>query len=33
MLASLVPRIAHYTFRKRFQEPTLEEGFDEVIKM
>jgi bifunctional polynucleotide phosphatase/kinase len=28
-----VPRIAHYTFRKRFQEPTVEEGFDAVIKM
>jgi bifunctional polynucleotide phosphatase/kinase len=28
-----VPRIAMYTFRKRFQEPTLEEGFDQVIKM
>jgi hypothetical protein len=28
-----VPRIAMYTFRKRFQEPTLEEGFEAILKM
>lgn len=28
-----IPRIAFYTFRKRFQEPTTEEGFDSIVKL
>jgi bifunctional polynucleotide phosphatase/kinase len=28
-----IPRIAFYTFRKRFQEPTVEEGFEVVLKV
>jgi len=28
-----IPRIAFYTFRKRFQEPSTEEGFDSILKI
>ena len=27
-----IPKVAYYCLRKRFQEPTLDEGCDTVIK-
>ena len=28
-----IPRIAFYTFRKRFEEPTIDEGFTSILRM
>jgi bifunctional polynucleotide phosphatase/kinase len=29
----IIPKITYYVFRKKYQEPTIEEGFQEIIKV